>query len=112
MSENTFSIYAKVFDSSCKNWTKDKEYNLMFIKHIQAYCNDMLRARHWLFLRDVYEWLGLPITKESCIVGWIYDDNNIIGDNFVDISIQEEEDDSPNFVLDFNVDGEIISRLC
>lgn len=110
MSEKTLSQYSVVFDDCCDVWTKNKCANLMFINRIEAYCNDILRSRRWLFLRDVYEWLGLPITKESCIVGWIYEDNNRFGDNFVKFDIREDGD-NPNIAIDFNVDGDITDRL-
>lgn len=109
MSEKILSQYGIVFDDRCKDWSKDKEYNLMFIRHIEQFSNDILRSRKWLFLRDVYEWLGFPITKESCLVGWIYEDNNKIGDNFVKFDIYE--DDDTNIYIDFNVDGCIIDRI-
>ena len=31
------------------------------------------------YLRDVYEGLGIPITKES----WVFEENNVIGDNYI-----------------------------
>lgn len=105
----TLSKYATIFDNCCTGWTKDKDHNLMFLKIQENYANELLKSRGWLFLRDVYQMLGIPITKESCIVGWIYEENNQIGDNFVIFDIQV--DDSPNIVLDFNVDGSIIERL-
>ena len=105
----TLSKYATIFDNCCTGWTKDKDHNLMFLKIQENYANELLKGRGWLFLRDVYQMLGIPITKESCIVGWIYEENNQIGDNFVTFDIQV--DDSPNIVLDFNVDGNIIERL-
>lgn len=109
MSEKSLSQYGRVFDDCCYGWTKDKRYNLTFLKAQETYFNELLRNRGYLFLRDVFEGLGMTITKESCKVGWIYEENNKIGDNFVKFDIQEN--DSPNIIVDFNVDGEIISRL-
>ena len=105
----TLSKYSTIFDDCCTGWSKNKDHNLMFLKIQENYANELLKSRGWLFLRDVYEMLGIPITKESCIVGWIYEENNQIGDNFVTFDIQVG--DSPNIVLDFNVDGSIIERL-
>ena len=111
MSEKlSLSQYRIVFDNSSYGWTNSKKDNLIFLKHQQSWFNELLRKRGYLFLRDVYEGLGLPITKESCLVGWIYDEkNNTIGDNFVDFDIHETH--SSNYIIDFNVDGEIIDRL-
>ena len=110
MSQKTLSQYGRIFDDGCKNWTKDKEHNLMFVKMIERHCNELLAGRHYLFLRDVYEMLGITVTKESCIVGWIFEYNNKFGDNFVEFDIREEEN-SPNITIDFNVDGNIIERF-
>lgn len=106
----TYSQYAIVFDDSCKYWTKDRNANIMFLKMQEYYCNELLRTRGWLFLRDVYEKLGICITKESCLVGWIYEEHNKIGDNFVNF-IYDENDESSGIVVDFNVDGKIVDRL-
>ena len=106
----TYSQYARVFDDSCKYWTKDRNANIMFLKMQEYYCNELLRTRGWLFLRDVYEKLGIRITKESCLVGWIYEEHDKIGDNFVNF-IYDENDESSGIVVDFNVNGKIVDRL-
>ena len=107
---NAHSQYARVFDGGCANWTKDRKFNIMFLKRQQTYCNDLLKRRGYLFLRDVYEMLDIPITKDSCIVGWIFEEPNEIGDNFVQF-IYDETDESACILIDFNVDGNIIDRL-
>ena len=112
MSERTLSLskYRVVFDSYSYGLTQSKRDNLIFLKHQESYFNELLRKRGYLFLRDVYEGLGLPITKDSCLVGWIYDEKkNPIGDNFVKFDIYEMN--SSNYIVDFNVDGNIIDRL-
>ena len=106
---NVHSQYARVFDGDCANWTKDRKFNIMFLMRQQTYCNDLLKRRGYLFLRDVYEMLGIQVTKESCLVGWIFEENNQDGDNFVKFNIVEYV--IPDIILDFNVDGCIINRL-
>lgn len=114
----TVSRYARFFDDGCTSWTVNAEYNLILLRDVQRYCNMLLQMQGYLFLNDVYEKLGIPKTKAGQIVGWIYDpDRNDFGDNFVDFGLQDER--NRDFVnglgnvalLDFNVDGEIISRL-
>lgn len=110
MSEKSLSQYRVLFDERSYGWSCLQKNNLIFLKHQERWLNELLRKRGYLFLRDVYEELGLPITKESCVVGWIYDEkNNKIGDNFVKFDIRETH--SSNYIVDFNVDGEIIDRL-
>lgn len=113
------SPYAKFFDEASPYWEKDAEYNLMFLKAEQSYANDLLKSRKYLFLNDVYKRLGIPETRAGQTVGWIYDEKNPIGDNFVDFGIsnfaEEKVRDFVNgyersILLDFNVDGNIMNR--
>ncbi len=115
-----YSDYARFFDEGCAGWTKDPEYNLMFLKNQQRYANDKLKAQGYLFLNDVYEQLGIPKTKAGQVVGWIYDEKQPIGDNFVDFGIYDSYiEANRNFVngyertilLDFNVDGNILDMM-
>lgn len=112
-----YSQYARFFDDGCPGWTKDPEYNLVFLKVQQQYANDVLRSKGYLFLNDVYDQLGIPKTKAGKIVGWIYDEENPIGDNFVDFSLFGScNSDFINgyeskLLLDFNVDGVIANRI-
>nr|DAD58013.1 MAG TPA: hypothetical protein [Caudoviricetes sp.] len=117
---NMYSDYARIFDEYCSGWTKDPEYNLMFLKSQQNYANDKLKAQGYLFLNDVYYMLGIPRTKAGQIVGWVYDPDNTVGDNFVDFGIydiyNEKACDFVNgrersIILDFNVDGNILDMI-
>ena len=117
---NTYSDYARFFDEYCAGWTKDAEYNLMFLRQQQNYANELLKARGHLFLNEVYDMLGIDRTKAGNIVGWIYDEKHPIGDNFVDFGIyvldNEKARDFVNgrersILLDFNVDGDILSLM-
>lgn len=123
------SAYARFFEkytkddkgNSVKNdyWNNDNEYNLMFIKKIERYANDRLKIKGFLFLNEVYEMLGLPRTKEGQIVGWVYDENNEEGDNYVDFGLYKDNLSYSDFVngfenailLDFNVDGNVWEKM-
>ena len=113
---NSYSDYAKIFDETCVGWTKSPETNLLFLKQQQAHANKLLQQNGYLFLNDVYEMIGFPKTKMGQVVGWIYDEKNPIGDNFVDFGIydiyNEKARDFVNgyersIILDFNVDGNV-----
>lgn len=117
---NTYSEYARFFDDGCLGWTKDPELNLTFLKQQQNYANDRLKRKGYLFLNDVYEMLGIQPTKAGQIVGWIYDEKNPVGDNFVDFGIYDiNRPKNRDFVngyervilLDFNVDGNILDVI-
>lgn len=115
-----YSDYARFFDEGCAGWTKDSEHNLYFLKCQQNYANERLKTRGYLFLNDVYEMLGIPKTKAGQIVGWVYDEKNPNGDNFVDFGIYDiNKERARAFVngyertilLDFNVDGNILDLI-
>lgn len=115
-----YSPYARFFDSSSGAWDKDPEYNLLFLKKQQDSANDMLKARGYLFLNDVYRMVGLQPSKAGQIVGWVYDEENPIGDNYVDFGIYDLHSSiTRDFVngfenvilLDFNVDGNILDLI-
>ena len=115
-----YSDYARFFDEGCAGWTKDSEHNLYFLKCQQNYANELLKTRGYLFLNDVYEMLGIPKTKAGQIVGWVYDEKNPNGDNFVDFGIYDiNKERARAFVngyertilLDFNVDGNILDLI-
>ena len=113
---NSYSDYARFFDESCAAWKNDPEYNLMFLKAQQQYANDLLKARGRLFLNEVYRMLGIDESKAGQVVGWIYDPECPVGDNFVDFGIYDMSKErvrafvngyETNILLDFNVDGNI-----
>lgn len=121
------SEYARFFDefTSCDH-RKDPEYNLMFLRRQQDYANEVLKSRGHLFLNEVYDMLGIPRTKTGQVVGWIYDEKNPLGDNYVDFGIydlsnltESQKERKIAFVngqeysilLDFNVDGAIYELI-
>ncbi len=125
-----YSEFARFFDSDCKEWEDDPEYNMMFLKGMQARANDLLKVKGHLFLNEVYEMLGMQPSKAGQIVGWTYnketgesrtiDENGEpVGDGFVDFGIFESRRANRRFVngyepvilLDFNVEGNVLDLL-
>lgn len=125
VSPSDISEYARFFEeytvddkgNKIKNtyWTSNNEYNLMFLKKAESFANDKLRIEGSLFLNDVYEMLGIPKTKAGQVVGWVYNEKNPVGDNYVDFGLYKDNLSYSDFVngydpailLDFNVDGNI-----
>lgn len=111
------SEYAKFFDESCPGWTKDPEYNLMFLRNQQQYANDLLESRGYLFLNEVYEMLGIQRTRQGQVIGWIYDKNVIDKVNFGIYNIANPANRrfvngyERTILLDFNVDGDILNAI-
>ena len=117
---NLTSDYARFFDDGCTGWTKDPEFNLMFLKDQQRYANDLFKSKGHLFLNEVYDMLGIPRTQAGQVVGWIYDEKNPIGDNFIDFGIYDIADERKRsfvngyertILLDFSVDGNILEMI-
>lgn len=117
---NMHSEYARFFDDGCKGWEKDAEFNLMFLRQVQEQANKKLKRYGHLFLNDVYSMLGIPKSKAGQIVGWIYDEEHPIGDNFIDFGIYDVHNEKARdfvngyertILLDFNVDGPILEYI-
>lgn len=119
---NDYSDFAKIFDKFNPNWVSNPEYNKMFLKARQNYANDLLKAKGYLFLNDVYDMLGFPRTIAGQSVGWIFDPMNCDHqhDNYVDFGLfnayKQGSHDFVNgyescIILDFNVDGNILNKL-
>jgi Family of unknown function (DUF6353) len=113
------SIYARFFDQSSSSWSKEPEYNLIFLKAQQNYANDLLHARGHVLLNDVYDMLGIPRSKAGAVVGWVLSRNGTT-DDFVNFGVFEDRSDKVRdfvngregaILLDFNVDGIIYDKI-
>lgn len=113
------SIYARFFDRTCGSWSKEPEYNLIFLKAQQNWANDLLHARGHVFLNDVYDMLGMERSKAGAVVGWLLTRNGST-DNFISFGVFEGKSDKArdfvngfegSILLDFNVDGVIYDKL-
>lgn len=114
------SPYTVCFDETCTGWQRDAEANKFFLLRQQDYANEKLKAEGRLFLNDVLKMVGAKQTRAGQVVGWVYDEKNPIGDNYVDFGIFDiRSEASRNFVngleksiwLTFNVDGDILNSL-
>lgn len=112
------SQYARLFDdTTSQSWQTDPDYNLMFLNANQKYANDMLRARGFVLLNDVYDSLGLSRTKAGCVVGWVRGN----GDDEIDFGIFRDDNKhnirahmagrDGSIWLDFNVDGVVYDLI-
>lgn len=115
-----YSVFARVFDDGNVGWTKDPEYNRMYIHRVQDAMNKKLQERGHLFLNEVYDEFGFDRTQMGQRYGWIYDKNHPTGDNYVDFGVFDLHDKEKvafingkerTIILDFNVDGDILSMI-
>lgn len=115
-----YSAYSIVFDDGNTGWDPDPELTKFFLVQQQNYANDRLKARGHLFLNEVYDMLGVDRTKAGAQVGWIYNEEHPLGDNYVDFGMfdihKPKACDFINgreraIILDFNVDGVILNHI-
>ena len=71
MDKKTYSI-VEVFDKRSCMWYSDREYNEMTVKNCLEVSFELLKRKGCLFLNDVYQILGLPLTREGQTYGWFY----------------------------------------
>jgi hypothetical protein len=109
--------YSRFFDKSCYGWENSRDYNLMFLQTQQSIFNNLLTARGYVFLNDIYDALGIERTKMGQIVGWVKKNpNSAVSDGYIDFGITEtnietEDGYAPIILLDFNVDGNILDLI-
>lgn len=105
--------FAAWYNEECTAWTKDPQYNKMYLVYQQNYFNDMLRTRGHLYLNEVYDALEIPRTKAGQMVGWVFEDEN----SYVDFGLNDPRNaefingKTTDALLNFNVDGVIIDRI-
>jgi hypothetical protein len=117
VSDDIPSIYARFFDQTSTSWSKEPEYNRIFLNCQQNYANDLLRSRGHVFLNEVYDMIGVERSKAGSVVGWVLADQN---ENYVDFGIFDDDRQiirdfvngkEGSILLDFNVDGVIYDLL-
>lgn len=109
--------YVKYFTRTNPYWDDTPDYVEMFLRAQQNYANDRLKIEKALTLNDVYDSLGFQKTKAGMIVGWVLDENNEDGDNFIEFHVRkvyipnEYGEDELAYAIDFNVDGNIYNKM-
>lgn len=110
-----YSDYARIFDASTSSEFRkhDRGYNEWFIGMIEHELNILLNTNRnkTVFLNDAYDKFGFLKTRAGQVTGWCKDEtlgkDNEIKINAVEVWNKEANDSF--WILDFNVDGVIIS---
>jgi len=114
------SMYSIVFCEGNTGWTRNAELNKVFLIQQQNWANDKLKMNGILTLNEVYDMVGAPRTAYGQIAGWVYTDDNSIGDNFVDFGIFDVNNEKAcdfvngrekSIILDFNCIGNILDYI-
>lgn len=115
-----FSPYARFFDEANPNWEPNAEYNLNFLRMVEDQMTNRLRANGHLFLNEVYDALGMDRSDIGQNVGWVYDPDSDLSDNYVDFNIynvnKQVKRDFVNgyenvIIIEPNCDGDIMTRV-
>ena len=112
------SQYARVFDEvGSTQWTPSADHNRAFLLMEQNYFNERIRTRGYIFLNEVYERQGFRPTKAGSVVGWVYQNADYEGIDFGIFTAHTQkaaeflEGTEPSIILDFNVQGDILSLV-
>lgn len=114
MSDKPVSPYAKYFDECSTAYENDHEVNLYFLRAQEAWANNVFHQQGYLTLNEVYDRLGIPLTRSGYEIGWV-DSKPNEPVKHISFGIYDGRQASRNFVngyekfilLDFNVDGYI-----
>ena len=111
INKEVFSQYARILDRK-ENYCYQYhgEYMFLFLKERERYFNEILRLKGYVLLNDVYDSIGLSRIPDYHNVGWLYNEEDPIGDNFIDFGIYDLTKlvngmCDENIIIDFNVDG-------
>lgn len=112
------SQYARIFDEvGSTQWTPSADHNRAFLLMEQNYFNERIKTRGYIFLNEVYERLGFRPTKAGSVVGWVYQNADYEGIDFGIFTAHTQkaaeflEGTEPSIILDFNVQGDILSLV-
>ncbi|MCD7764371.1 MAG: DUF6353 family protein [Lachnospiraceae bacterium] len=121
------SMYARYFNKETSIYYKRNHiYNEDFLRLTYENLNNMLIARGYLFLNEVYSELGMPIVDYGQMAGWIYDPNGRVrpshsDTDVLDLRIQEViepfnplDPDAKRekiWMIDPNVEGNILGYI-
>lgn len=126
------SPYSRLWDENAIEWCANRDIQFLTLRSLENHFNQELNARGVVFLNDVYKALGLPMSKDAALVGWIKDYEKpkmaklaaelgrVPGDGVISFGVFENESpsaraylagDDNRVVLDFNVDGVIYDLI-
>ena len=93
-----------VFDHNCPSWNAYIENNLMFLRYAEDYFNDLLKARGFVTVMEVFQYLGLKLDFEDLSsirikkLCWRYENGD-----YIDFGMKPDEEKNIIY-LDINID--------
>ena len=86
------SPFSRVFESTNTYWQKSAEYNMMFLLQKEQEFNWELHRKGVVFLNEVYDALGFPVTSAGALVGWVDDGKTKISFGLQDLRTEKAID--------------------
>ena len=71
MNKKAYSV-VKAIDHNSYLWRNNREHNNCAVRCALECCYSLLKSQGYLFLNQVYQKLGLPLTREGQTSGWVY----------------------------------------
>lgn len=96
--------FTMLFDKNSPNWSATYEVNEFFLRTVQSYLNDRLKARGHVFVNDVFVELGMPRNPAGQRYGWL-------AENETPIELEYSPLKEGAIMLKFDVDGEIWDQI-
>lgn len=118
--KNEFSDYARMFDKWNEHWEPDYRQNIFYLQSVINHFENVLRLRGYVFLNEVYKFMGYKPTKAGQSVGWMRDAHEKgEGDGYISFGLEKDSENAVKFmngtindvIVDFNVDGVITHRF-
>ena len=104
------SKYAVKWNEDSKWFRYSDTCNRLMLKTVKDYMTTILKQRGYVYLYEVLTELDIPVHQKYLSVGWVYDEKNPIGDNEIIITVLDDPEED-GYILDFNVDGDVLSIL-
>jgi hypothetical protein len=92
------------FDTGNKNWSRSYGNNRLFLQANQNWANQLLAARGFVTLNEVFDMLSLPQTEGGATTGWAGN---------IEVDFGDEADIPPpgnSIKLSFNVNSTNVFR--
>lgn len=106
ITDRPVSEYARVYGPNLPAFSEIPMQNDFVVNGVEDYFNGRLQRLGYVFLSEVYEKLGFEVTQASRLVGWKKNGK----DKVVKFNAQRfHTDEETVLLLDFNVDGVIIT---
>lgn len=67
-----------IFDEESPHWSRESDFNRMFVTLTVQRANALLQTRGHVFLNDVYDLLGMRRTSQGAVEGWLYPEDPAI----------------------------------